>query len=150
MNKIATKIFPKNVNNNYTGHILGYLGFLGFIILTLIRSLIHIFAPDGGAGSIATIDLNIEGAEIIIGMFAFWGFAQLMFGLVLVIVALRYKNLTPLMFVFLIFEYVGRYLLTLYKPFETMETAPGAIGNYVLPFVGLIFLILSLMDSKKA
>lgn len=37
-----------------------------------------------------------------------------------------------------------------FKPIETVGTAPGAIGNIVLPVVALVMLILSLIPRKKA
>jgi hypothetical protein len=39
-------------------------------------------------------------------------------------------------------------LLALAKPFETLGTAPGAIGNFVLIPLALLMLVLSLMPKK--
>jgi hypothetical protein len=44
-------------------------------VLTVGRSLAHIFLPDGGAQSIATIPLETissEASAVLIGMFAQW------------------------------------------------------------------------------
>jgi len=48
-------IFPKQINNTYTGHPIALYTFYIIICITIVRSLIHILAPDGGAQSIATI-----------------------------------------------------------------------------------------------
>lgn len=73
MTDMLEKILPKEINNEFPGYKFSLYGFLLLLIITFARSLAHIILPDGGAGSIATIDLNIEGGDIIIGMFAQWG-----------------------------------------------------------------------------
>ncbi len=52
---ILEKIFPKRVNNTFQGYRIASEAFLLIILFTIIRSCIHLFAPDGGAGSIAGI-----------------------------------------------------------------------------------------------
>ena len=98
------------------------------------------FKHDGGAQSIATIPLDTftePGAAVVILIFAYWGLSQLMFGIIQVIVAFRYKSLIPLMYLMLFLEWVSRFMLSMYKPIETAGQAPGGIGNMVLPFVCL-------------
>jgi apolipoprotein D and lipocalin family protein len=46
-------------------------------IVSTLRSCIHLLAPDGGAGSIAGMDLSVAGARGIIFSFALWGSALL-------------------------------------------------------------------------
>ncbi len=48
-------IFPTQGINRYRGHTLAKWVFILITFITLVRSLIHKFAPDGGAQSIATI-----------------------------------------------------------------------------------------------
>ena len=121
-------------------------------VLTVARSLAHIFLPDGGAESIATIPLDSYSsgaAAVVIGMFAQWGLTQLMFGLLYVIVLWRYQSLIALMWLFVLVEWTGRLLLGLYKPFETVDTAPGVIGNLIFPLLALIMLALALKERKN-
>ncbi|MFZ9782104.1 MAG: hypothetical protein ACO3C8_02665 [Bacilli bacterium] len=40
----------------------------------------------------------------------------------------------------ILFEYTARWLIGQWKPFETLATAPGAIGNYVLIGLSLVML----------
>jgi hypothetical protein len=54
------------------------------------------------------------------------------------------------MWLFVLFEYGGRLLLGIYKPFETSRTAPGAIGNMIFSFLALIMLILSLKERNES
>ena len=120
-------------------------------MMSIGRSLAHIFLPDGGAQSVATIPLelyNDSATKVIAGMFAQWGLTQLMLGIMFVLVIWCYQSLIPLMWLVIFFEYVGRLLLGLYKPFETSETAPGIIENFIFPVLSIIMLILSLQDRK--
>jgi hypothetical protein len=154
MRKITVSHFiPKTINNVYKGSPIAKWVFMVMVVMTVGRSLAHILLPDGGAQSIATIPLDAftaSGASVIIGMFAQWGLTQLMFGLLYVIVLWRYQSLIPLMWSFLFFEWTGRLFIGLYKPFETLETAPGAIGNMIFPGVALLMLVLSLQPAKTS
>lgn len=146
------KLFPKNLDNQYDGLKIAKWAFVAMTILTIARSFAHILLPDGGAQSIATIALNdfsTEASSAIIGIFSYWGWSQLLFGLFFVIVLWRYQSLIPLMWLFIFTEWVGRYLLeTFYKPIETIGTAPGKVGNMIFPFISLVMLILALQHKK--
>jgi len=149
LSSIKRKIIPKKAENDYKGYKVAEIAFLIIVMLTIIRSLIHFIAPDGGAQSIATINLNIEGAEIIIGMFALWGISQLLLGIVYLIVFKYYKNLIPLMYILIILEYSLRIVVGFIKPFQTMGIAPGAIGNFIILPFALVMLIFSILNPKN-
>ena len=145
-------LFPKTVTNEYRGARIARWVFVALTVLTLARSLAHILLPDGGAQSIATIPLHVfspEASAVVIGMFAQWGLTQWMFGLLYVIVLWRYQAWIPLMWLFVLFEYSGRLLLGITKPFETVGTAPGAIGNFVFIPLALLMLALSLRGENS-
>jgi len=144
-------LFPKQLSNTYQGKAIAKWIFAAMTVLTIARSLAHIFLPDGGAQSIATIpldDFTTNGAAAVIHIFALWGLSQLLFGLVYMIVLWRYQALIPLMWLFILVEYSGRMLLTIAKPFEIVGTAPGAIGNFVFIPLALLMLFLSLSPRK--
>ena len=145
------KVLPKEINNNYEGRKIALYLFYLFTIMTVARSLVHMFAPDGGAQSIATIPLSsysAEAADVVIHIFAEWGLTQLLFGILYAIVLWKYKSLIPLMYLFILTEYTGRLFLTFYKPIILEGTAPGGIGNYIMIPVALLMLVLSLQKSK--
>lgn len=146
-------LFPKTIDNRYRGLSIAKWLFVAMTILTVGRSLAHMFLPDGGAQSIATIALgsfSLDAASVIIGLFAYWGLSQLLFGLLFMLVVWRYQSLIPLMWVFIFIEWAGRLLLGFYKPLEIAGTAPGAIGNMIFPVLALIMLVLSLRTKKDA
>ena len=145
------RIFPKQVSNDYQGKAIAKWVFVAMTLLTIGRSLAHVFLPDGGAQSIATIPLEAYSpgaAKVVVGMFAQWGLTQLMFGLLYVLVLWRYRSLIPLMWLFVAFEWLGRLLTGLVKPFETVDTAPGAVGNLVIPVLAVLMLALALRDRN--
>ncbi len=113
--------------------------------ITLIRSLLHLFLPDGGAGLIATIPLEnySEAAQAtIVSMFAFWGLSQTIVAIVMIIVLWKRPQSSLLLYVLIAFEYLSRILIGLYKPFETIQTAPGVYGNYLLLFIAVSALLI--------
>jgi hypothetical protein len=144
-------IFPSQVDNTYKGHKLGLYFFFFITLVTIGRSCVHIFAADGGAQSIATIPLDTfsqNGAEAVVFIFAQWGIAQLMVGFMYLLVALRYRCLTPLMYLFLFFEWSSRIALGFFKSMETAGVAPAAIVQLVLVLVIPVMFFLSIRQVK--
>ena len=85
---------PPSTNAHYEGAPLAvhFLTLVG--ILTIVPGLIHSFLPDGGAGVIAGIDLSGNGATVI-GVFAWAGATQIVWGTALLVASLRYRSLVP-------------------------------------------------------
>ncbi len=152
MKTIITKIFPENVNNDYKGYGIAAYVFAIYSVMSIVRSCIHIFSPDGGAGSIAHVDLS-QGGENIIFVFALWGTSQLILAFVQLLVSIRYKSLLPFMYVLLFLEYCFRALLGMMKPlvFEAGAGAPpgGYLDNIMIP-LALVMFLLSLMTKKHS
>ena len=63
---------PPSSNDAYRGSLFSAYLLALFGILTVIPGCIHVFVPDGGAGSIAGIDLSQNG-RVIIAVFAWAG-----------------------------------------------------------------------------
>lgn len=144
-------IFPKQITNTYTGHPIALYAFYLITSITLIRSLIHILAPDGGAQSIATIPLDtysVESANTVIFIFGLWGISQLLLGILFLIIVVRYKALIPLMYILIFTEYTLRLILGLFKPITLVGIAPGGIGNYVFIILSIILFFLSIQKPK--
>ena len=104
----------------------------GFMLaMATVRSLIHLFAPDGGAGGIATIDIRVAGGRNIIAIFGQWGAMQLILAGLLWVLLLRYRGLTPLILCALLSEPFLRALSGRLKQIETVGTAPGVRYNWL-------------------
>lgn len=148
MNHLINKIFPKSADNNYKGYRIAAIVFLLVAITGTVRSCIHLFAPDGGAGSIAGMDLSVAGASGIIFAFSLWGSAQLLYAFIQLVVFFRYKTLIPFMYIIMFLETVFRMLVGHIKPVHFAHTPPGQIGNYILIPLTVIMFILSIMNRK--
>ena len=147
-----SKILPERTNHQYEGNKLALYFFYVITLVTIGRSLVHIFSLDGGAQRIATIPLDSyseEASDVVIHIFAEWGLAQLLFGILYLIVLWKYKSLIPLMYLFIAIEYSGRLFLTLYKPIILEGTAPGYVGNYIMIPLALIMFSLSLRTHDE-
>ncbi len=136
-------LLPASADNTLRGPKLPAYVFVLIAILSTLRSLVHLFAPDGGAATIAGMDLPSRGAAGIVFAFGLWGSAQLVYALVQLAVAFRYRSLIPAMYVLLIVETLLRMLVGHLKPVHFGHMPPGAIGNYVILPLALLMLILS-------
>jgi len=152
MRRVLNRLFPAQFDNHYRGNAIALWVFYALSALTLWRSCVHIFAPDGGAQTIATIPLDTftqGGAASIITIFALWGLAQLAMGLVMLLASIRYKSMVPLLWLFILFEYSARKLVGIYKPVMALETPPGATANTIFPVLALVMLVLALWPEKE-
>ena len=135
-------LLPQAADNRLRGSKLPLYLFILTAFVSTVRSLIHLLAPDGGAGSIAGMDLSVQGANGIIFAFSLWGSAQLIYALIQLVVAFRYRSLVPLMWLLIVLETLLRVLVGRMKPVHFAHTPPGAIGNYV--YLPLAILMLSM------
>lgn len=145
------KLLPAVVDNQFRGIKISQYAFLLITAATIVRSLIHVFAPDGGAQSIATIPLesySAQAAATVILMFSLWGLSQLLMGFVYLGVYLKYKSLIPMMYVLLTVEYAMRIVIGQMKPIVTSGTAPGSVGSWIMVPVCVVLLVLSLIKRK--
>ena len=141
------KIFPNNP-----------LKFEGFRIIRLIaalymsvmvaRSCIHLFAPDGGAQSIAGIDTSVEGGNNIIAIFHQWGAIQLILAILLIVLFFRYPGLTPLILLTLTLDPVLRFVAGQQMSLTTTGTPPGEALNGVALYLLLVLFLGSLWNKK--
>jgi hypothetical protein len=96
-------LLPPSTNDAYRGWKLAAWALTVLAAGTIIPALIHIGLPDGGAGVIAGLNLS-QGGETIISLFAWAGTTQLVWGLILLAISLRYRSLVPLALALLVLE----------------------------------------------
>ncbi len=147
------KLFPKTVENEYKGHILGLTLLVIYTFKSFLSGVIHMFASDGGAQSIASVALDQfsgGGAESVITMFGLWGMEQFVIGLIVLVVITRYRGLIPMMALVYVIEYAGRMAIPLFTPgLVTAHTPPGASAAIVLVPLTVTMLILTLYIPMK-
>ena len=127
---------------------------LFFLVLIALagtgRSLVHLLAPDSGAGIIAGIALDVAGGANIISLVGQWGASQLVLALLQWLVVLRYRFLVPAMLAVVVLEQLLRLLAGRLKPLQIDTPPPGAYGTYVVLALGLVFLALALRNSAAS
>ena len=147
MKRIFNILLPARIDNTIRGSRIPFYVFALYAIVSLVRSCIHLLAPDGGAGSIAGMNLAVAGADGIIFAFALWGSSQLILALIQLLVVFRYRSLIPFMWLLLALEVLLRELVGRMKPVTFAHTPPGAIGNQLILPLAALMLALSLWSA---
>jgi hypothetical protein len=149
--RIIDVVLPQKVTNEFKGNKIALYVFIVIVIMTLVRSCIHIFAPDGGAQSIAGFPLNTyteSARSMVILVFSLWGASQLLMGIVYLVVLIRYKSLITFMYFLILIEYLSRMLLGFFKPAISVHTIPGGVLDYIMIPLALFMLILIIRSNN--
>jgi len=135
---------PPSTNDAFRGPRLAAWWLALAAVLTIVPALIHLTLPDGGAQSIARLDLGDRRA-LVVGVFRWEGASQLALGLAMLGVALRWRALVPL---FLALNVLERGLMALYgwvlEPPAGGHHPPEHYGSVVATALSLTFLALCL------
>ena len=144
---MLSRILPTNPKD-YQGY--GFVRVVTFLYLAIsvVRSSIHLFAPDGGAQSIAGIDISGSGGNNIIAIFHQWGAIQLLLASLMIVVFFAYRGLTPLVILFLSLDAPLRALAAQMGQIESSHTPPGEALNWPVFFLLVLLLVLSLRKKK--
>jgi hypothetical protein len=145
------QLFPKQLNNDYQGSLFAKYIFALLTILTIGRSLFHMFATDGGAQSVASIPLNEYGhaaSVTVILIFALWGLSQCLMGIIYLVTLWRYQRLIPLLYLLMFVEYGMRIILFHIKPIVTLHVAPGTIVDKIMFPLTLLLFFMSIRKRK--
>ncbi len=149
MKLIFETLLPATIDNVIRGTKIPFYIFALYAIISTVRSCIHLLSPDGGAGTIAGLDLSVAGADGIIFSFALWGSSQLLFALMQLLAVIRYRSLIPFMWLMLALEVLLRELVGAMKPVTFAHTPPGAIGNQLILPLAAVMLVWSLWSGSK-
>ncbi len=149
MKNVFETLLPAKIDNVIHGTKLPFYVFALYAIVSTARSCIHLLSPDGGAGTIAGMDLSGTGADGIIFAFALWGSSQLLFAIIQLLVVVRYRSLVPFMWLMLILEVLLRELVGKMKPVTFAHTPPGAIGNQIILPLAVLMVGLALWSATR-
>lgn len=140
-------LLPARWNEPYRGLPIAWQLLLFFAAVNLFRGSIHLFAPDGGAGRIAGIDLA-QGGAVIVMLFAVMGIDQLSWGAIDAAVALRWRAFVPLVWAITLAKHAaGAFVMWVYKPLPV--PAPGKYAALVTLPVLAFALWASLRPSSR-
>ena len=143
------RLLPQTVDNTFRGHWLAPW-FLG--VLVFARTAMGLNTIFNGRSVAVTADgipldrYAPDAARAVLSLFAIWGQAQVAFGLLGLVVLLRYRGLIPFVFALLLFEHLGRRLILAMLPIERTGSPPGFGVNVVLIALTVAGLALSLWE----
>ena len=149
MKSIFDILLPTQIDNTIRGTKIPFYIFTLYAIVSTVRSCIHLLSSDGGAGTIAGMDLSVAGADGIIFAFALWGSSQLLFAMIQMLAVIRYRSLIPFMWLMLALEILLRELVGKMKPVTFAHTPPGAIGNQIILPLAVVMVVWSLWSGSK-
>ncbi len=141
-------LLPPSTNAAYRGSVLAawFLALSG--LLTIAPGMIHYFLPDGGSGVIAHIDLSTR-ADTIIAIFAWYGAMQIPFGILILIIALRYRTLVPLVLLLMILvQALSAFAAWFWKGSHGDHHPPEHYASALFIVLGVIFFAFSLRDRR--
>ena len=147
MKIVLKKLLPNNPTRFEGFRVIRVVAAI-YLLVMVARSSIHLFAPDGGAQSIAGIDTSMEGGDNIIAMFHQWGAIQLILALFLFVLFFRYPGLTSLILLILALDPVMRFVAGQMMSVSATGTPPGEALNGASFILLLILFITSLMNKK--
>ena len=149
MNIDVKKILPKDPST-YKGHKSIRIITAVYLLIVVIRSCVHLFASDGGANSIAGIDVSVEGGDNIIAIFHQWGAIQLILAGLLVLLFFRYPGLTPLVVLTLAIDPIMRSIAGQMMPVTSQSTPPGEALNWPAFFTLVVLFLASIAENSPA
>lgn len=141
---------PPSTNADYRGSPASAWFLALAAALTVGPGLVHSFLPDGGMVTIAGLRPGAS-ASLVLGVFRWEGATQLAFGLAMLVVALRYRSLTPLFLALLTLE-TGLSALDVWilAPPTGGHRPPENYGVLVTAPLAVAFLALSLQQRGGA
>jgi hypothetical protein len=151
--RIAGQFLPQRIDNSYCGHKLALWLFAAVVFMKTSIGLGTIFNGRSAAISADAIPLDTfspAGAQAFLSVFAIWGFAQVMIGLLCILALVRYRALVPFMFALLLLEHLGRKLILFVMPIAKTGTPPGFFINLALVALMIVGLILSLRHQENS
>ncbi len=124
----------------------------GFLVLCAVqgtgRAAIHMLASDGGAHSIAGLDVEVEGGQNLIAIFGQWGAVQMLLALIYWAVILRHRQLVTLMLWVIALDQLLRWFEGQIKPIVVSAPPPGAWATWIMGPLSVIALMLAIWGAR--
>lgn len=141
------KLLPRSFDNSYRGYKVA-LWLFGLVVgVKIVQSLSVIFNGYGTAKAADGIPVDTyapAAAQQMVALFAQASLWRLTFGLLCVIVLVRYRSATPLMFALLLLNYLASELIFHFVPLARTGTPPGPYVNFGLFILTIAGFVLSL------
>ncbi len=150
---MLSRLLSAHLDNDFRGYKAAIWIFALITAMKLALGFVHIFSADGGAQTMSHIALDsysAGAAQNVVGLFARMGLEQLLLGALFVVVLLRYRALTPLIFLLALVAQAGAFALAACKPLSLTVSSGAAPMHLVLSALYLAGLALSLLRGKPA
>ena len=142
-----SRIFPKQIDNNYRGHWLAIWLFALVVLLKAtqgVESIVNTRSVVTTADGISLDGFSAAGADVVVALFALLGLYLLVIPLQSVVVLIRYRAMIPLMYVLIVVDYLGHRGIGWMKPIVRIGTPSGSFLNVALFALSVVGLALSL------
>lgn len=144
---MLTRFLPARLDNAYSGHRLALWLFGLVAALKTLQSLSIIFSGHStaiGADGIPLDTFTPSAAQTILAVLGQSSLWRLIFASLCVLVLVRYRSAVPLMFGFLVLQYLAGELIFQFIPLPRVGAPPGPIVNLVMCILAIVGLVLSL------
>jgi hypothetical protein len=139
---MLTRLFPKQIDNDYRGHVLAIWLLVPLALMKFLQgaNVAGLLGTGNSRRILETVDnvpvgsFQAEAASHLVFLFAAWGVGVFVFGLLGMVVLIRYRAMIPLMYLLLLIEQVGRKALStihLDRPFVSLAASPANLINWV-------------------
>lgn len=151
---MSNRIFPKQFDSHYRGHLLSVWLFGGAVLMELamgVNSLVNTRTVATMADGIPLDRYGAEGADAVIAVFAIAGLFSVTIAILGVVALVRYRTIVPLMFLVLLFIQLGSKALLVLHPVARSGIPTAHLGSaFVFALIGMICVgfALSLIDRR--
>ena len=118
-------------NHRYHGRAFGWIFLAVLGAMNLFRGSIHLLKSDGGAASIAGIDMTLNGG-VILSLFAAMGFGQLIMAAIDFAVAFRYRAFARYVLAYHFVQVLGASIIVWWWRPMPLPDAPGKPGQLLM------------------
>jgi hypothetical protein len=143
------QLLPAQFDNHYAGYRLALPVFAVLVALkTLIgvNCILHGYHVATAADGLPLDAYTPACADTVVSDFASWGLAQLMLCSICWLALARYRSMTPLLYLLLLVEHLGRQLIHHFLPVAKVGSPPGHLVNLILLMLMIVGLALALVS----
>jgi len=148
------RIFPRQFDNTFRGHWVAIWILVPVVLLELVigaNSIINTRSVAMGADGIPLDRFGDEAATTVISLFALLGLSRLLFGLLGVMVLIRYRAMIPFIYLLLLLLQMGsKALLLLHPAIRSIGHNSASGSTIILALIAMLLtgFVLSLLGGR--
>jgi hypothetical protein len=147
------QLLPRHADNRFEGPRIALVLFGLLLFFRTGIALSSIFNGHTAASIADGIPLDTytpAGARTVVALFALLGLANVVIGVIGVVVLARYRSLVPLMFALFLAQQAGRFVILQALPITRIGAPPGTTVNVVILGALIVGFALSLRGPRGA